>query len=140
MPEHGKSAVERFVSSALERPPERALEAVAERRVVRLYCRKDGGIVELYAFCGRERSYMMIPREFCGCKDFEMNVVLRGLRGACYHLVALELAASRSRLRVIEVDCDTLSAVALELLLGEDSPTLRRMVEPQASDGSTRGL
>ncbi len=137
MAKRDKSVVGEFVTSVLEHPPERALEALSERRVVKLRCRKNESFVELYAFCGKERSYMMIPRTFCGCKDFELNVVLRGLRGSCYHLVALELAASRGRLRIVEVDCDTLGAVALELLLGEDSPTLRRVVRtpPPANSG-----
>lgn len=116
-----------YTSSLAENPPERAIDAVAERRLMKLFCRKGADTVELYVFYGKDRSYILVPGMFCSCKDFELNVILRGVKGACYHLVSLEMARARNVLRVHEVGCETLKTVALELLLGDDSPTLRKV-------------
>ncbi|MCS7099212.1 MAG: SWIM zinc finger family protein [Sulfolobales archaeon] len=123
-----KRAVAESVENSVEKPPEKAIEAVLGRRLLKLLCRSDKESAEIYVFYGRDRSYVLIPKAFCGCKDFEINVVLRRERGSCYHLIALELAIRRGVLRVLEVDCGTLREVALELVLGENSPTLRKIV------------
>jgi predicted nucleic acid-binding Zn finger protein len=116
------------VSKMLLEPPEKALEAVLERRVVRLRCRGDEERVELYVFHGRDRDYLIFPRRFCTCKDFELNVVVRRAKGTCYHLVAYELAVARNSLRDVEVGCETLFDIALEVLLTQRSPTLQRLL------------
>lgn len=121
--------------SSAESPSERVLGAVTERRLMKLFCRRGADIIELYVFYGRDRSYIMIPRMFCSCKDFELNVISRGLRGACYHLASLELAKNRNMLRVHEVSCEALKAIALELLLGEDSLTLRKVAHSLTAGG-----
>jgi len=116
------------VSRVLLEPPEKALEAVQERRVVRLRCRGSEEGVELYVFHGRDRDYLVFPRRFCTCKDFELNVVVRRAKGTCYHLVACELAVARNSLRDVEVGCETLFDIALEVLLTQRSPTLQRLL------------
>jgi predicted nucleic acid-binding Zn finger protein len=116
------------ISKVLLEPPEKALEAVHERRVVRLRCRGGGEGIELYVFHGRERDYLVFPRRFCTCKDFELNVVVRRAKGTCYHLVAYELAVARNSLRDVEVECETLLNIALEVLLTQRSPTLQRLL------------
>jgi predicted nucleic acid-binding Zn finger protein len=116
------------ISRVLLEPPEKALEAVQERRVVRLRCRGSGEGVELYVFHGRDRDYLLFPRRFCTCKDFELNVVVRRAKGTCYHLVACELAVARNSLRDVEVGCETLFDIALEVLLTQRSPTLQRLL------------
>lgn len=124
-----KNRVADSVMKASINPPEKALEALRERRLVRLFCRRGGELAELYVFYGKDRNYIMIPRTFCSCKDFELNVVSRRLRATCYHLVSLELAISQNKVRVMEVDCDTLENIFLELLLGEYSITLKRILQ-----------
>ncbi len=124
-----KRSVDKSVVTSLEKPPEKALEALKENRLLRLYCRSSGRIVsELYVFLGKSRCYIMLPRTFCSCKDFEIGVVMRRSKGTCYHLVALDLAISQGKLRSEEVDCELIEAVALELLLQDDSPTLRKLL------------
>lgn len=131
MSKSDKRRVRDFVLSSVKQPPERAIDAVVERRLVKLYCRQDDNVVELYVFYGKDRGYVLIPGIFCSCKDFELNVVLRGLKGACYHLVSLELARNQGRLKVLEVNCETLRTIALELILREDSATLRKIMHSQ---------
>lgn len=133
-----KGEIARFVSSSMKHLPEKAVAAVMEKRLMKLYCKRGEDITELHVFYGKERSYIMIPGLFCGCKDFELNVVLRGHRGACYHLVSLELARSQNELKALEVSCETLRDVALELLLGEDSSTLRKIVLSQQPSSRSR--
>jgi len=115
------------VSRMLLAPPEKALEAVLERRLVRLRCRR-GGEVELYVFHGKDRDYLVFPRRFCTCKDFELNVVMRRAKGTCYHLVAYEIALARNSLRDVEAECEVLFNIALEVLLMQKSPTLQKML------------
>lgn len=124
-----KKSVGKSIVTSLERPPEKALDALKENRLLRLYCRSSGTVVsELYVFFGKNRCYIMLPRTFCSCKDFEIGVIMRRSKGSCYHLIALELAISQGRLRSEEVNCDLIEAVALEILLQDDSPTLRRLL------------
>ncbi|MCX8184458.1 MAG: hypothetical protein RMI56_06240 [Sulfolobales archaeon] len=128
-----KGKIVESVLNSINKPTERAVEAVAERRLMKLFCRNNEEVVELYVFYGRDRSYMLVPGMFCGCKDFEINVVLRREKGSCYHLVALELARRKGVLKTLEVSCDTVREIVLELLLNENSLTLRKIVHYQAS-------
>lgn len=41
---------------------------------------------------GKEREYLVIPRLYCQCDDFYINVVIRRKSMACYHLIAQCLA------------------------------------------------
>jgi len=116
------------VSRMLVEPPGRALEAALERRVVRLRCKEDEEGVELYVFHGKDRDYLVFPGRFCTCKDFELNVVIRRAKGACYHLVAYEISRARNSLRDVKVTCEVLFNVVLEVLLTQKSPTLQRLL------------
>jgi len=124
-----KKSVSESIVASLEKPPEKALDSLKENRLLRLYCRGGGEAVsELYVFLGKTRYYIMLPRTFCSCKDFEMGVVMKRSKGSCYHLIALDLAIAQGKLRIEEVDCELIKAVALELLLKDDSPTLRKLL------------
>jgi len=112
----------------MDHPSEKVIDAVMEKRLLKLYCKKGVDIVELYVFHGRDRSYILFPGMYCSCKNFELDVVVRGRRGSCYHLVALEIAKKQGKLKVFEVTCETLKSIALELLLREDSALLRKIV------------
>jgi|GEM_PF-515988 len=116
------------VSKMLLAPPEKALEAALERRLVRLRCRRGEEEVELYIFHGKDRDYLVFPRRFCTCKDLELNVIMRRAKGTCYHLVAYEIALARNSLRDVEVECEVLFNVALEVLLVQRSPTLQKIL------------
>ncbi len=128
-----KRAVSEFTKNLVEHPSEKAIDAVMERRLVKLYCKRETEVVELYVFQGRDRSYILFPGMYCSCKDFELNVVLRGHKGSCYHLVALEIARKQGKLKVFEVTCEILKSIALELLLREDSTVLRKIVYSHTS-------
>lgn len=62
----------------------------------------ESGAVKKYVFrpsmrtiwivVGKEREYQVIPRLYCQCDDFYINVVVKKKTRACYHLIAQILA------------------------------------------------
>ncbi len=103
---------------------ERVLEAIHERRVVKLTCND----VSLWVFNGRERDYLIVPRMYCSCMDFELNVVIRGSKPFCYHLIAQRISELRNAFKDLKVDMSTLIDVLIELIYLSRSPTLRRII------------
>ncbi|RLF23991.1 MAG: hypothetical protein DRN15_04595 [Thermoprotei archaeon] len=73
----------------------RALDAVA-RDCVRRYLFEPSG-KEIWIVEGKEASYFVIPYAYCDCDDFYLNVVIRGLIDACYHLIAQAIAEALGR-------------------------------------------
>jgi len=103
---------------------EKVSEALHERRVVRLV----GNDVHLWVFNGRERDYVLIPKVYCSCKDFEFNVIMRGVRRSCYHLVTQYLAELTNNFRELGVNSETLYSVLNEIIYYERSLTLRKLL------------
>ena len=88
---------------------EKVNEALHEKRVVKLV--SDN--VCLWVFNGKERDYVIIPRTYCSCKDFEFNVVMRSIRKSCYHLVTQYLAELTSSFKELRIDAETLYDICL---------------------------
>ncbi len=47
---------------------------------------------EVWIVVGRTRDYQVIPRLYCMCDDFYLNVVIRRSDPLCYHMLAQILA------------------------------------------------
>jgi predicted nucleic acid-binding Zn finger protein len=52
---------------------------------------------------GREKEYFVMPRFYCQCDDFYINVVIRKRSKLCYHLFAQALAERLGNFEVYEV-------------------------------------
>ncbi len=76
----------------------RVKEAIFENRVVMVKA-KDGSIH--WFFLGRTGTYIIIPKTFCSCVDFEINVVERKKIPTCYHLVAQVVAEAYGKYRCV---------------------------------------
>lgn len=76
----------------------RVKEAIFENRVVKVEA-KDGSVH--WFFLGKTRTYILIPKTFCSCADFEINVVERKKIPACYHLVAQVVAEVHGKYRCV---------------------------------------
>ncbi len=57
---------------------------------------------EVWIVVGRTRDYQVIPRLFCMCDDFYLNVVIRRSDPLCYHLLAQMMAEVTRRFDKIE--------------------------------------
>lgn len=111
-----------FIERSLRNPSPRVREALKKRRVIMV----RSGEKSLYLFKSRGRDYILIPGIACSCRDFEINVVFRGVRGACYHLVAAELALKEGGVRVLDVDEEAFERIFDEVLYEGKSLTLRK--------------
>ncbi len=113
-----------FIERSLRNPSLKVREALRKRRVILLRSMKKS----LYLFKSRERDYILIPRIVCSCRDFEINIVFRGMRRACYHLIAAELAMREGHIRILDVDEETFDRIFAEVLYEGKSLTLRKML------------
>jgi len=118
--------VEKYVTSVSSEIPERALEAVREKRVLLLV--SESSKRSMYVFKSRDRDYLIIPGILCTCKDYEFNVVFRKNKLACYHLIAAELAIRRGGVRIIHISDEELDNILYEVIYDGFSKTLRRIV------------
>jgi len=50
---------------------------------------------EVWIVVGRAKEYFVIPKLYCQCDDFYINVVIRQKKGWCYHLLAQAIATRR---------------------------------------------
>jgi len=115
--------VAKAVIEGIKNPPDKAVELVRLRRIIKLVS-KSGRVI--YIALGTTGDYLLIPRLFCTCKDFELNVVIRKVKGTCYHLIALELALRSNSFRELSVDDETLNDIIYELIFSGRSVTLRK--------------
>jgi len=101
----------------------KAAEARAGRRFARILSNPP-----LYVYMGLNEDYLVIPRTFCSCNGFIIQVVGEGKRPYCSHLAALEIVGDdyidlSERLTVEDV-----VGIILELLYYKRSKILRRLV------------
>ncbi|RLE82451.1 MAG: hypothetical protein DRJ51_01290 [Thermoprotei archaeon] len=70
----------------------KAYEAVRKKRVVRIEFRPSGRVLWLVYSLKRRRAHVVVPPVFCSCRDFYLNVVIRGREDLCYHILAQRIA------------------------------------------------
>ncbi len=57
---------------------------------------------EVWIVVGRTRDYQVLPRLYCMCDDFYLNVVIRRSDPACYHILAQMLGEATHKFDKIE--------------------------------------
>lgn len=98
--------MERELSESEKRLYLRALEAVKRRRVVKFKFKPSGIEVWCVYSKKRERLYLVIPKLFCSCTGFLMNVILTRRLKYCYHMLAQEIAEKENKYEVRELPDD----------------------------------
>ncbi|MDI9619733.1 MAG: hypothetical protein QFX33_02805 [Candidatus Nezhaarchaeota archaeon] len=68
----------------------KAVEAVRQGRVKKYVFRPSGKTT--WIVVGKKRDYWVIPRLYCSCNDFYINVISRRKSVVCYHIIAQALA------------------------------------------------
>ncbi len=102
----------------------RVKEAIFENRVVKADAR-DGSTH--WFFLGKTGTYIIIPKTYCSCTDFEINVVERKKVPTCYHLVAQVVAEVYGRYRHIrDLPTDELLRIYGEIEKRQLSATLHK--------------
>ncbi len=79
---------------------DRALKAVEEGHVKKYIFKPSQH--DVWIVVGRIRDYQVIPRLFCMCDDFYLNVVTRRTDLLCYHMLAQMMAEARKKFDLIE--------------------------------------
>ena len=99
--------------------------ALSEKRLIRL-----SGRPEIWAYMGRRRDYVIVPRIFCSCRDFLVNSVGRSKHRPCYHLVAQVLASRQEAYRELAGVIDDYEAwrIVSEILEDGLSRTMRAVL------------
>ncbi len=84
---------------------------------------------EIWVYIGRNEDHVLVPRLYCSCLDFLVNVVGRRRGSPCYHLVGLELARRSGRTRDLSKKLgEKAPTIVLEVLTRGFSGALRRLV------------
>ena len=73
-------------------------EAVRSKAVKKYIFKPSGKII--WIVVGKEKEYFVIPKLYCQCDDFYINVVIKKKAELCYHLLAQAIADS---LRCVEI-------------------------------------
>ncbi len=125
--------VAKYVTEASKNPPPNSLDLVRLRRIVKLLINDK----EFYVVMGRAGDYLVFPRMYCSCKDFEFNVVIRGRKKSCYHLIGLEEALRRKSYREVKLRSDELVKIVFECVYEGRSRSLRKLLMLSAGGGSS---
>lgn len=76
------------------------MQVVASRRILRVRVKR----LTLYIVGSGSRIHVVIPRIFCSCADFSINIVARCSKPYCVHMAAAELAERRGLYRDATMD------------------------------------
>ncbi|MDH5815968.1 MAG: hypothetical protein QE164_04195 [Candidatus Nezhaarchaeota archaeon] len=79
----------------------KALETVNKGRVKKYIFRPSGRVI--WIVVGKGRDYWVIPKLYCSCDDFYINVISRRKSPLCYHLLAQALAEKTGNYEVFNV-------------------------------------
>ncbi len=99
------------------------LSALARTRPV---FKISSGNLTYYVVKGRRGYYVVLPGLYCSCKEFEINVLMRRSRGACYHLALVDEAIRQGRVKELRLGLEEAVAALIEVLETGDSILLRR--------------
>ncbi len=113
-----------YLEKASRNPPPKVREALREGRVIIL----SSGGRKAHIFKSRSRDYLVIPGRVCTCRDFEINVVFKKLRPACYHLVTTHIALKEGLAKTLNVPSDVYDDIITEVIYAGKSSTLRKIL------------
>ncbi len=111
-------------SSCLSDLSDRVRESLYERRVLKLVC----GDNHYWFFNSKERDYLIVPKLYCSCMDFELNVITRGSKKYCYHIITQRCAEVSGMFKELLVDSETLNDIVTEVVYVGRSNTLRKLL------------
>jgi len=81
----------------------------------------------VWVYVGSSRDYLIIPRTFCSCMDFIINVMSKGVKPYCKHIVAQYIVEEKGLYREVRVpNMEILIKIINEILDLNISSTLRR--------------
>ncbi len=117
--------VKKAISSGFSYSLDKARELVRRKRILRLV----HGNRYIFIVLGFSGDYVAIPGIFCSCKDYELNVVLRGNRPSCYHLLAIDIALRENAVRDVHVDdINLFRSIIYECIYSGRSEILRKIL------------
>lgn len=90
-----------FLEAAFSSNPDKIIEALD--RGITKYIYKPSNKV-LWTAMGREKEYILYPKEFCSCLDFYKEVVINGNRSYCKHLLAQVIARGFHTYQTVELE------------------------------------
>ncbi len=93
-------------------------EIIASKRLAKVI----SGNIAIYIVGVGSHIHMVLPRIYCSCTDFSINVVSRCLKPFCVHLAAVELAERKKLYKEIYLDIEEFSKIVASILEGEVSP------------------
>ena len=102
----------------------KALEMLTISTIVRVKCSGR----TLWFYVGPHSVHYIIPRTYCTCVDFNMNVIFRGRVCSCYHLILQVICECMGRVVEIELNPDVVEKVMEEVEDSENSRTLRTII------------
>lgn len=88
----------------------------------------------IWVYTGVDRDYVIIPRIYCSCTSFAIEV-LSGRKRYCKHLIYQLASYSNKNYRILIVSDETLYKVISEIMDLEKSVTLRRILYRGVEDG-----
>lgn len=75
------------------------------------------------------RDYVVIPKTYCSCMDFVVNVMSRKSKLVCRHLLIQYISEKTNTYREVRVnDNEELSRIISEVININISPTLRKLL------------
>lgn len=106
----------------------KALEYRGRVKLVR--CRVDRRITWL--IIGPDTVHYIIPKTYCSCKDYNVNVIHREVKRPCYHMILQVIANAEGDYLDVELKPEILEEILDEVEELEDSETLRRIIERES--------
>jgi len=133
-----RQLVESLKAHGLERLLEHYNVKVRGKIVKGIEAAKNGRIVKLtvndenfWFFVGSKSVHYLIPRIYCTCRDFNINVVSKRKYNSCYHLIAQVIAETLGLEKNIKCKYTTILKILSEIIDKEESITLRRLLLKQ---------
>lgn len=77
-------------------------EKLVSSMAVKKYVFKPSGKI-IWIVVGRKKEYFVIPKIYCQCDDFYINVVIRRKMSFCYHLFAQAIAEKRVSYEIFDL-------------------------------------
>jgi len=94
------------------------VEVVASKRIVRIGAQG----FSFYLVGVGPHIHLVLPRIYCSCVNFSINVVSRCSKPFCVHLAAVELAERRRLFREVSIGIGEASKIASSVLEAEATP------------------
>ncbi len=105
--------------------------SLALKRLVKPRLLFIGGDIEphVWFYVGPRGDYVIVPKTYCSCKDFVINVMSRKKKRVCRHLIIQFIGSRKGLYRVVDIrDLETFSKIIHEILDINISPTLRKLL------------